>query len=90
MTDFPGTVTTNLERVLQPTAAPSPTVAPDPMSPLSTDPLPPISFAEASSRKEELFANEEWRTKYCQWRCRMPQADGPDQPGAYDDRSTGD
>ena len=30
----------------------------------SIDPLPSISYSEAESRKAELFANEEWRTRF--------------------------
>jgi hypothetical protein len=32
----------------------------------SIDPFPAISYDEASSRKQELFANSEWREKYFQ------------------------
>jgi hypothetical protein len=32
--------------------------------PLSTDPLPPISYTEAESRKAELFSNSEWFNRY--------------------------
>jgi hypothetical protein len=79
MIDPFGTVTTDLERVLNPDAAPSnaapelrggegpnrnlPVISPA-APPLSIDPLPAISYGEAESRKAELFANEEWRTKY--------------------------
>lgn len=51
MTDNPdpaGTVTSDLSGVPQP----------------SIDPLPAISYEQASSLKQELLANEEWRTKY--------------------------
>jgi hypothetical protein len=45
---------------IHPTAPWSPSATPA----LSSDPLPAISFSEAESRKAELFANEEWRTRY--------------------------
>jgi hypothetical protein len=71
--DAPGMVTSDLEQVLSAVpAAPElrggegpnrnlPVISP--VAP-SIDPLPAISYGEAESRKAELFANEEWRTKY--------------------------
>ena len=76
MIDPFGTVTSDLESALNPDPAPNaaavrggegpnrnlPVV--DTALPLNTDPLPAISYSEAESRKAELFANDEWRTKY--------------------------